>query len=1607
MLKMLRAAIYAMIVFLLVSVVARGQVATGIYNYGTYDTLGLDTVNVGNLNVHLNLPVINKAGRGLSFYYALSYDSSVWYPGTSSGLKAWTPVQNFGWNGQTNGPLGYLTYQSFTGQCQTDSGREEIYHYRTGYVYVDAFGVSHSYPITVLIGVDGNGCSGITPGAQTAIAADGSGYSIYVLQQTNTITTASNKKITPPVAGAAAAGSIQDLNGNEISLSSGTFEDTTGTTALTVAGGAPNPLTLTYKDTSGNSQSVTVTYVTETVHTNFGCSGVTEYGPTSTSLVSSITYPDGSIYTFTYEPTPGASGNVTGRVASIGLPQGGSIVYTYTGNNNGIECSDGSAAGLTRTLNSDSGSAASVWTYTRPSVTQTQVVDGLSNHKVYNFVEVSNQGGSSTLNYYETTRALYQGAVTNPPVLSRTTCYNTAAPQAPCTSWSFSLPLTEVDAYETLNGSETHGWTTTYNSYGVALGSYVYDYASGSSRGSLLRSELWTYGYTVPNLPTQDAVYDGSGNLAGKTTYTYDGATPTASSGVPQHVSVTGARGNLTSASVYASSGTSYPLSWTYEDTGNVLTSTTPNGKTTLSWDPTFVYNTGSALPTPSSGVAIGTSEFFDTTNTGLPLTATDPNTQITQIPSYDSMLRPTEVEFPDGGKTTWAYTPTTLTANTYQTSSVYSDTEIQLDGYARQSRSVVANGQSTNPWYQSDTCYDGNGNVGFASYRYQGAGLSATKVCSGSGDTYTYDVLGRFTNMTRQNGESYGYKYVGRATQSTDANGVIRISQIDGLGRPTYVCEVSSSTLQGVAPTACGLDISGTGFLTTYSYALATATTTVTQGSTQTRTFKADWLGRPTSVTEPESGITTYSYAYNTTGLAVTRVRPKANQTSVSVTTTTTTQYDSLNRVISITYTDGTPTKSFTYDASAGTGWSDLTQINLKGRLSIGKISGGGSSAFSYDPVGRISYLDECFPSTCGTVADNHLQNYTYDLAGNLLSSTDGANVTSTYTVSLANEPLSLTSSLTNSTNPAHILSSVNNGPDGPTSYALGNGLSGVYSFDTLGRINGGWICNGSISANCSGGSQTYGFTDSWSGAQLKSSVDSVLAQTANYGYDGFNRLTSRTISIGTTQNFTYVYDRYGNRWQQNVTSGSGPQPQLSFNAANNQITTSGYAYDAAGNMTDDSAHTYTYDAEGNIIAVDSGSTAQYTYNAFNQRVQTVTSSGTTEFVFNANGQRVSTWNGTTNAQIQGEYYWGSKPVAFYKNGQAHFQHQDWLGTERMRTTYTGSVEGSFSSLPFGDLQATASGTDLDPYHYASLDYDTETTTDHAQYRQYNSTQGRWMRPEPYSGSYDFSNPQSMNRYAYVMNNPLASIDPSGLDGDGNVPCPPVQSARPGMPHAFDDDPCTTDPLNPEPGPPETPAPPPPCDGDICVYSGPIDDVPEDLDLLLFYYYWYGGGAGASNGCSSALAAANRSAAGVARANAAWSVLQTAAGANAIPTALLAAIAVRESNFMNVQETLQGGGMGPGMGVFQLTNQPGVSAAQAFNLPFAANYAAGMLSSNMNNLSSAFSFTPAQLVQATAASYNFGTGNISGNPNTIDVGTTGGNYGSTVVGMMACFSHP
>jgi len=62
--------------------------------------------------------------------------------------------------------------------------------------------------------------------------------------------------------------------------------------------------------------------------------------------------------------------------------------------------------------------------------------------------------------------------------------------------------------------------------------------------------------------------------------------------------------------------------------------------------------------------------------------------------------------------------------------------------------------------------------------------------------------------------------------------------------------------------------------------------------------------------------------------------------------------------------------------------------------------------------------------------------------------------------------------------------------------------------------------------------------------------------------------------------------------------------------------------------------------------------------------------------------------------------------------------------------------------------------------------------------YRRYNRSHSRFDQPDPYDGSYDPTNPQSFNRYAYTQNDPVNFVDPTGLVPnecvmiDGQVVC-------------------------------------------------------------------------------------------------------------------------------------------------------------------------------------------------------------------------------------------
>jgi RHS repeat-associated protein len=100
-----------------------------------------------------------------------------------------------------------------------------------------------------------------------------------------------------------------------------------------------------------------------------------------------------------------------------------------------------------------------------------------------------------------------------------------------------------------------------------------------------------------------------------------------------------------------------------------------------------------------------------------------------------------------------------------------------------------------------------------------------------------------------------------------------------------------------------------------------------------------------------------------------------------------------------------------------------------------------------------------------------------------------------------------------------------------------------------------------------------------------------------------------------------------------------------------------------------------------------------------------------------------------------------------------------------------------------------------VDGYNFASLDYyDTSTTTALTPFRVFSPNIGRWHSPDPLGG--DVTNPQSLNRYAYVLNNPMSLTDPLGLvtiHGPGNPPGGGGGGCDPGDP------PCDPDPCDPD----------------------------------------------------------------------------------------------------------------------------------------------------------------------------------------------------------------
>lgn len=116
--------------------------------------------------------------------------------------------------------------------------------------------------------------------------------------------------------------------------------------------------------------------------------------------------------------------------------------------------------------------------------------------------------------------------------------------------------------------------------------------------------------------------------------------------------------------------------------------------------------------------------------------------------------------------------------------------------------------------------------------------------------------------------------------------------------------------------------------------------------------------------------------------------------------------------------------------------------------------------------------------------------------------------------------------------------------------------------------------------------------------------------------------------------------------------------------------------------------------------------------------------------------------------------------------SGTGNFLFHDHLGSIRVTGSASGTLADDNDYQSFGTLFNNYGASPSDNHYlFTGYESDSDTTTDHATFRNLGLTYGRFNRPDPYDGSYDLTNPQSLNRYSYALNNPLSLIDPTGLE--------------------------------------------------------------------------------------------------------------------------------------------------------------------------------------------------------------------------------------------------
>ncbi|MEQ9541573.1 MAG: tandem-95 repeat protein [Deltaproteobacteria bacterium] len=865
----------------------------------------------------------------------------------------------------------------------------------------------------------------------------------------------------------------------------------------------------------------------------------------------------------------------------------------------------------------------------------------------------------------------------------------------------------------TFTDFEGHTTTLTRNSAGQVLSSL-------DARGRLITN-----------------VYDAQGNL----TSTTDGEGATTSyvyNAAGNPTLVTDALGQTTTVA--------------YDLYGNETSRTDPLGNvTTTAYDVNGQRTSVSRVRTLADGSPQTLTNLFGWSADGKPTTTQDAAGFTTEI-VYDALGKPSSVIAKNGATTTYVqdahgrlteirYIDGTSDMYTYdlegrtltETDRLGNTTSYQYDALGRRTR-------VTHPDLSfRTTTYDAIGRVltetdergGVTSYAYGPSTVTVTDPNSNATvrelneDEQPWRITDARSNVTTLTYDFASDRHGGGRLVRTDfADGTHVSSGYDALGRKT------SDTDQAGRTTHFGFDALG-------------RLTSVTDTSTQTWTYGYDEAGNRTSITDPLSRVTLFEF--DAMGRMTRRELPLGQFETMT--------YDAMGNMVSKTDFNGATT-TYSYD--------------IQNRMQVRALPGEAPVSFGYDALGRrvsASTGRQWVYDSRGRVVEDHKPTgdvlaYGYDATGNRTSLT-GPHATVTYAFDAGGR-------LSTVTGPTGTFTYGYDANGNETSLAFPNGVVTTRGYDTLNRL--------SLIETVGPGSSLVAAYD-----YLRDATGRIIevdeghsGRLVAYGYDAAYRLDGETIteSSNNIRVVTYNYDAVGNRVSRNDSVRGSTTYTYDGNDRLTSLTSSvgtiSLYYDQNGNLLQRGSDAFGYDARNLMISASDGTAGYgYGYDVDGARVTRYQNGLVVEGLLvdhqmpNHEAVRRTDGSGT---EIEATVFGADRPLMNVSSVDGiHYLHADAQRSVRFMTSDAAAVIEAFSFDAFGaplpgGLPVASSNQRL----FGGEVHDSETGLIYLRARQYNPEDGRFLGVDPFLGVR--TSPSSLHRYTYASSDPVGQRDPSGM---------------------------------------------------------------------------------------------------------------------------------------------------------------------------------------------------------------------------------------------------